>query len=433
MMKQSIFPKRAPYLILLVILLLSNACNEKISTSLFNKPSPHEAYEQKLVAAGLSGSGLYQKWVSAAARSLVQPMNISIPYREKGYFAGENPEAAGFKFGAKNGERLQVELSFHGLDTGRFFIDLFKLPADSSKSYEYLESIKAGDTAMTYDIDGNGHYLLRIQPELLVTFSYELRVTAEPSLANPVAASSKQSISSFFGDGRDAGTRKHEGVDIFAARSTPAVAAAKGTITHVGNNNLGGKVVFLKPEGRPLNLYYAHLDSQLVVTGQHVSIGDTIGLIGNTGNAITTAAHLHFGIYARKGAVDPLPFLKPNKSNPPKVNGSTNYIGDTVSVNAKNKSISPQTPALIEAATPNGYRVVLPDHRKVVLLQKEISHLLQPLKTLTIHQSTAVYKEPNPQAAVLTELNPGTRLHVIGHFKDFYFIQEAHTRGWIQQ
>jgi murein DD-endopeptidase MepM/ murein hydrolase activator NlpD len=421
------------YLIIAAILLLCSSCNEKISSSLFKKLSPHEAYEQKLKDAGLSSSTMYQKWVNAADRSLKQPMKISIPYREKAYFASENPEAASFRFEAKNGERLHVKMSLQGLDSARFFIDLFEVPQDTSKAYEYLQSIKAGDTSLTYDIEENGNYLLRIQPELLVTFSYELALTAEPSLANPVAAAAKQHISSLFGDGRDAGQRKHEGIDIFAAPSTPAVAAANGTITHVGNNNLGGKVVFLKPEGRSINLYYAHLDSQLVAAGQQVSIGDTIGLIGNTGNAITTAPHLHFGIYTNNGAVDPLPFLQPNKSKPPKIISNANYIGDTVKIIARNKDIPIQTPLLIEAAVQNGYRVVLPDRSKTFLLQKNISHALHPLKTITINQSTAVYKEPNSQAAILTDLNAGTRLNVIGNYKNFYLIQKERTRGWIQQ
>jgi len=39
-------------------------------------------------------------------------------------------------------------------------------------------------------------------------------------------------------------------------------------------------------------------------------VGDTLGYLGNTGNAITTVPHLHFGIYTRKGAIDPLPFVR---------------------------------------------------------------------------------------------------------------------------
>jgi murein DD-endopeptidase MepM/ murein hydrolase activator NlpD len=45
-------------------------------------------------------------------------------------------------------------------------------------------------------------------------------------------------------------------------------------------------------------------------------------LIGNTGNARTTPAHLHFGIYGFGGAVDPLPFVNPVVQNAPPVNST---------------------------------------------------------------------------------------------------------------
>lgn len=55
--------------------------------------------------------------------------------------------------------------------------------------------------------------------------------------------------------------------------------------------------------------HYAHLDSQLVTSGQRVKRVDAIGLVGNTGNVRITAPHLHFGIYKSGGAVDPRPYI----------------------------------------------------------------------------------------------------------------------------
>jgi murein DD-endopeptidase MepM/ murein hydrolase activator NlpD len=57
-------------------------------------------------------------------------------------------------------------------------------------------------------------------------------------------------------------------------------------------------------------LYYAHLDRHAVSAGQRVRKGEIVGFIGNTGNARTTAPHLHFGIYRRgQGAIDPLYYV----------------------------------------------------------------------------------------------------------------------------
>ena len=112
-----------------------------------------------------------------------------------------------------------------------------------------------------------------------------------------------------WGDARDAGARSHEGIDIGAPRGTPVIAAAAGTISRVQESDIGGKTVSLSVKDRNLSLYYAHLDLQLVQQGQKVNVGDTIGLVGNTGNAITTEPHLHFGIYGYSGAIDPFPFV----------------------------------------------------------------------------------------------------------------------------
>ena len=86
----------------------------------------------------------------------------------------------------------------------------------------------------------------------------------------------------------------------------------------------------------PYSLYYAHLDSQLVSAGARVVVGDTLGLVGNTGNAITTAPHLHFGIYARgSGAVNPLPFIDNRKEKIPGLPERSRWLGDTVRIRRK--------------------------------------------------------------------------------------------------
>src|SRR5690606_37763306 len=309
--------KHANFIIFFTAIALFFSCNDKFANTIFKSQTPHQKYEQHLKDAGLAGSNLYNQWLNAAERSLAQPLPINIPYLEMGYFAEESPEATGFIFDALNGERLLIKIDLQSKDTTQLFIDLFEAVADTGKQHRHLHSADPGDTSVTFDVSEDGKYILRVQPELLASVSYELKITAEPSLDDPVAKDSKHNIGSFFGDGREAGRRKHEGIDIFAARSTPAVAAADGIISRVGINNLGGKIVFLKPKDRSINLYYAHLDSQLVTAGETVLAGDTIGLIGNTGNARTTPPHLHFGIYTSGGAVDPLPFVRPGKSEPP--------------------------------------------------------------------------------------------------------------------
>jgi murein DD-endopeptidase MepM/ murein hydrolase activator NlpD len=43
--------------------------------------------------------------------------------------------------------------------------------------------------------------------------------------------------------------------------------------------------------------------------GERVQVGTVLGHIGNTGNARTTPPHLHYGVYAYAGAINPYPLL----------------------------------------------------------------------------------------------------------------------------
>ncbi|HMK92113.1 MAG TPA: M23 family metallopeptidase [Thermoleophilia bacterium] len=103
----------------------------------------------------------------------------------------------------------------------------------------------------------------------------------------------------------------HQGDDIFAAYGSPIVAVQDGTITGISTTTIGGNNIHLTT-GRGDYFYYAHLSrfATGLQIGQVVVAGQTIGYVGNTGDAITTPSHLHFEIHPDGGAaVDPTPYL----------------------------------------------------------------------------------------------------------------------------
>ncbi|WP_353129806.1 peptidoglycan DD-metalloendopeptidase family protein [Parapedobacter pyrenivorans] len=414
----------------LAIISLFVACSDQFTHTLFKGQYPHQRYSKQLDNAGIERTALYRQWQEAAVRSLSDPTAILIPHQETAYMPPDQPTAIGYIFPARQGERLQVEVTTQSIDTVALFIDLFEAPLDTAAKYKHVASADTGTTALTWDFRKDGHYILRIQPELLAEVSFVLRLTGDPSLANPVASAAKQHIGSVFGDARDGGRRKHEGIDIFAARGTPVVAAADGTVGRVGHNRLGGKVVWLRPKGRGINLYYAHLDSQLVAPGQLVVIGDTLGLMGNTGNARTTPPHLHFGIYGIGGAVDPMPFVRPGKSVPPDISANVNRIGDTLrTVQPLFADASRHIPVRVEAATASGYRVVLPDDSRHVLKPGQLVALTD-LRSMQLTKPRIVYAQPDTMAARITELGSGQRTDVTAEYKDFLMVEQP-LRGWI--
>jgi len=161
----------------------------------------------------------------------------------------------------------------------------------------------------------------------------------------PVAGS-KSNIGSVWGQERDGGRRRHEGIDIFADKGTPLVAISDGVIEFVGNDELGGKTITFQPDDYEWEAYYAHLDKQYVRNGQRVKKGQLIGTVGNTGNAKTTPPHLHFGIYTESGAIDPLPYVKTS----PKISAPVAVANDE----AQTKSTKRSTKNSTVKKSPNG-------------------------------------------------------------------------------
>jgi murein DD-endopeptidase MepM/ murein hydrolase activator NlpD len=115
--------------------------------------------------------------------------------------------------------------------------------------------------------------------------------------------------------GADRGNRPHDGLDMFAPRNTPVRAAAPGFVYRIDDLSLGGLSVTILGDGG-IRYFYTHFESvpDDLREGQYVAVGDLIGYVGNSGNAVTTPTHLHFGVYEGEGdnpcgwaAFDPMP------------------------------------------------------------------------------------------------------------------------------
>ncbi len=100
--------------------------------------------------------------------------------------------------------------------------------------------------------------------------------------------------------------RMHEGIDIGCAYGTPNRAAASGTVIYSGWLGGYGNLVVVD-HGNGLSTAYAHASSLLVGVGQSVSQGETVSLVGSTGNS--SGPHLHFEVRVNGQAVDPLFYL----------------------------------------------------------------------------------------------------------------------------
>jgi murein DD-endopeptidase MepM/ murein hydrolase activator NlpD len=109
----------------------------------------------------------------------------------------------------------------------------------------------------------------------------------------------------------------HHGDDLFAPLGTPVVAVARGKLSLVGWNRLGGWRLWLT-DRKGNSFYYAHLAGYArgILKHRQVQAGQVVGFLGRTGDAFTTTPHLHFEIHPSMydklgydGAVDPTRYL----------------------------------------------------------------------------------------------------------------------------
>lgn len=106
----------------------------------------------------------------------------------------------------------------------------------------------------------------------------------------------------FGSDGPDNDLRIHSGIDMPNPIGQTVRAGADGLVTWAGpsfqSTSSYGNVVVIEHDfgynGQPLYTLYAHLSAVLVGTGQRVSAGDAIGLVGNTGRV--SGPHVHFEV-----------------------------------------------------------------------------------------------------------------------------------------
>ncbi len=100
----------------------------------------------------------------------------------------------------------------------------------------------------------------------------------------------------------------HFGIDIAGRLGNPIYAADSGVIVYAGWNDYGYGDMIVIDHGGGWQTLYAHLSQINVVCGQEVYQGDTIGLMGSTGQS--TGPHLHFEMRSDDyGRVNPWDFL----------------------------------------------------------------------------------------------------------------------------
>jgi len=369
---------------LILVLFILPACKKEIVPKAFFPRSAHEAYQHALEEANLIETALGRDWTLAGEEALQKPVVIGLPFEEAFYWDPKSANATAYRFFVKRGLRVELEIAVSSSDSLLLFADLFRETGDTVIQRTHVATADEEMHRLEFEPRRDSYYALRLQPELLRGGQFRVVIREVPSIGFPVKGKTSRSISSFFGDPRDGGSRNHHGVDIFAERNTPVLAPSNASVTRVGEGEVGGRYVWLYDSKRSMHLYFAHLETREVERGEQVRAGQQIGTVGNTGNARYTPPHLHFGIY-RNGPIDPFHFIAETDTVPEKILGDTLLLGECAQFMQKalmkssplvsgvfTDTIVSQPRVTITALTANLCRVQLPDGSSGYIAEKQV-------------------------------------------------------------
>ena len=99
----------------------------------------------------------------------------------------------------------------------------------------------------------------------------------------------------------------HKGLDIAADEGTPIACVMPGTISQMGEDETAGKFVLVDHPGG-VQTFYGHCSEFVAQDGASVRAGETLALVGSTGDS--TGPHVHLEIRINGVAHDPARILE---------------------------------------------------------------------------------------------------------------------------
>jgi len=226
---------------------------EEVVEAPFQPRESHQVYRDALDQLSLVDTAMGQAWTAAADESLENPPGVTPPLTETVRFDPRDPGAVSYWFPVTRGRRITIDVD---AEHDHYFADVFRLEEEGSDGgsnvqiEELIASRPEDESRIVFEARANGFYLFRLQPELLRGGQFRISITEGASLAFPVEGATYTDIWSYFGDGRDGGSREHHGVDIFAPRGTPVLAVSDSEVIRVGERERGGKIVTLRDEAQ---------------------------------------------------------------------------------------------------------------------------------------------------------------------------------------
>jgi len=164
---------------------------------------------------------------------------------------------------------------------------------------------------------------------IFTSMSYQPNLNAKHSeFLESIVFPVKNIMSHFYddwGEIRGSGKRVHEGIDIRAQKGSPIVAIADGRVNTISYSESSGYYIAIDHQNGWLSLY-VHLDDDIngndnlggrdtafadgIYLGGEVIAGQTIGYVGDSGNADGTVPHVHFEVRYMGKSYDVYDYIK---------------------------------------------------------------------------------------------------------------------------
>lgn len=185
-----------------------------------------------------------------------------------------------------------------------------------SKYSDFIHSDLMASVAMKMDILSKKAYVQSRSfddVELLAKRAGDM-VSCVPSL-NPLAPVARNHITSSFGYRMHPIRHSvvfHQGIDFSGVQGEPVYVTGDGTVESVERNFFGYGNMVVIDHGFGYKTRYAHLKETFVTKGQHVTKGDQIASMGNSGQS--TGTHLHYEVLYMGKQINPWNFLSSDMS-----------------------------------------------------------------------------------------------------------------------
>lgn len=195
--------------------------------------------------------------------------------------------------------REELNAQEHYLNTLRIILS-GGVPSDSSRALQRAPdpstldfNLSTEDSVLRSQIEEEDRFVLRVGPSGTV----ETR-SARGLLFKPVEGS----VSALFDP-----ENGHFGIDLVAPANSVIRAVANGTVVLASFTADGGNVIAIQHDNNLMSIY-KHNSALFKQIGEQVRVGESIAIIGNTGDH-SDGPHLHFELWKRGVAVDPLEYL----------------------------------------------------------------------------------------------------------------------------